>query len=104
MKQINDKDFEEVVLKNGKVVLLDAYATWCGPCKMLAPVLEQLESTTSDWLEIVKVNVDEADEIAASLQVTGIPALFIFRNGELVDKTMGYQSLEELNEFVGKYR
>lgn len=104
MKQINDKDFEEVVLKNEKVVLLDAFATWCGPCKMLVPVLEQLESATSDWLEIIKVNVDEAYGIAANLHVTGIPALFVFKNGELVDKTMGYQSLEELNEFVGKYR
>lgn len=104
MKQINDKDFEEVVLKNEKVVLLDAFATWCGPCKMLVPVLEQLESATSDWLEIIKVNVDEADEITANLHITGIPALFVFKNGELVDKTMGYQSLEELNEFVGKYR
>ena len=104
MRQITDKDFEEVVLKNEKVVLLDAFATWCGPCKMLVPVLEELESATSDWLEIVKANVDEADEIAANLQVTGIPALFVFKNGELVDKTMGYQSLEELNDFVGKYR
>ena len=104
MRQISDKDFEEVVLKNEKVVLLDAFATWCGPCKMLVPVLEELETKTSDWLEIVKANVDEADEIAANLKVTGIPALFIFKNGELVDKTMGYQSLQELSDFVGKYR
>lgn len=104
MKQITDKDFEEVVLKNEKVVLLDAFATWCGPCKMLVPVLEELESSTSEWLDIIKVNVDEADEIAAALQVTGIPALFVFKNGELVAKTMGYQTLQELNDFVGKYR
>ena len=104
MRQIADKDFGEVVLKNEKVVLLDAFATWCGPCKMLVPVLEELETTTNDWLEIIKVNVDEADEVAASLQVTGIPALFVFKNGELVGKTMGYQSLQELTDFVGKYR
>ena len=104
MRQITDKDFDEVVLKNEKVVLLDAFATWCGPCKMLVPVLEELEATTSEWLEIVKANVDETDEIAQNLQVTGIPALFVFKNGELVDKTMGYQTIEELKVFVEKYR
>lgn len=104
MRQITDKDFDEVVLKNEKVVLLDAFATWCGPCKMLVPVLEELETATSDWLEIVKANVDETDEIARNLQVTGIPALFVFKNGELVDKTMGYQTIEELKDLVEKHR
>lgn len=104
MRQIQDNEFDSVVLKNDKVVLLDAYATWCGPCKMLAPVLEELATETSDWLDIVKVNVDECEEIATLLHVTGIPALYLYKNGSLVGNTMGYQTIEELRKFVESYK
>lgn len=104
MKKILDAEFESEVLNNKKVVLLDAYATWCGPCKLLAPELEQLEKETLDWLEIIKVDVDEAEQIAFKLNVTGIPALFVFKNGELVDSTMGFKTLEQLKDFVETYK
>ena len=104
MKTITDNEFESEVLNNKKVVLLDAYATWCGPCKMLAPELEKLQTETIDWLEIVKVDVDEAEDVAVKLNISAIPALFVFKNGEMLDSTMGFKTVDQLREFVESYK
>ena len=104
MKTITDNEFGSEVLNNKKVVLLDAYATWCGPCKMLAPELEKLQTETIDWLEIVKVDVDEAEDVAVKLNISAIPALFVFKNGEMLDSTMGFKTVDQLREFVESYK
>ena len=104
MKSITDNEFGSEVLNNKKVVLLDAYATWCGPCKMLAPELEKLQTETIDWLEIVKVDVDEAEDVAVKLNISAIPALFVFKNGEMLDSTMGFKTVDQLREFVESYK
>lgn len=104
MKTILDNEFESEVIKNKKVVLLDAYATWCGPCKMLAPELEKLQTETADWLEIIKVDVDEAEDVAVKLNISAIPALFVFKNGEMIDSTMGFKTVDQLREFVESYK
>lgn len=104
MKEILDNEFESEVLKNDKVVLIDVYGSWCGPCKMLAPVLENLQKESESWLEIIKVNVDEADNIVNNLNVLSVPALFIYKDGEELDRTVGYRTLNQLKEWVEQYK
>ncbi|MDE6584825.1 MAG: thioredoxin [Anaeroplasmataceae bacterium] len=89
-------NFNEVV-KEG-TILLDFWASWCGPCRMLSPVLEQLAEEEN--LVIGKVNVDEEEELSATFQISSIPALFLLKDGKVVNKTVGYQPLEALKEFI----
>lgn len=91
---------QEVKEKNG-VVLVDFWADWCGPCKMLAPILDQvsLETTAS----ICKVNVDEAPELAGEFGIRSIPTMIIFKDGEIVDKIVGLTQKEELLEKLNSY-
>jgi len=100
MKIVNTKEFNELK-ESGKLMLVDFYADWCGPCKMLTPVLSEISSERSD-VEIVKVDVDKEATLAQSLGIMSIPSLFLFKNGEVVAKTMGYQGKDALNEFINK--
>ena len=93
----NFKDF----YKENSLCLVDFWATWCGPCRMLTPILEELNKKTG--LAIGKVNVDEEEELSSALRIQSIPALFLFKNGELVDKKVGYLPLEELESWVKSY-
>jgi thioredoxin 1 len=85
------------------VVLVDFWAPWCGPCRMVAPVLEELDQAMGDKVKIVKVNVDENPETASKFGVMSIPTLLVFKNGELVDKTVGYQPKEALAQLLEKH-
>ena len=78
------------------LVLVDFWAPWCGPCKMIAPVLEELDSEIGDKVKIVKLDVDENQETAAKFGVMSIPTLFVLKNGEVVDKVVGFQPKEAL--------
>lgn len=88
--------------ENG-LVLVDFWAAWCGPCKMIAPVLEELDTEMGDKLNIVKVDVDANQELAQKYQVMSIPALFVLKDGEVVEQTLGYQPKEALSELVSKH-
>ena len=78
------------------VVLVDFWAPWCGPCKMIAPVLEELDAEMGDKVKIVKLDVDENQETAAKFGVMSIPTLLVLKNGEVVDKVIGFQPKEAL--------
>ena len=98
LKHINNvAEFDEAI-KEGKV-LVDFFATWCGPCKMLSPVLEQLAESNPDLL-VLKIDVDEVGPLAARFGIQAIPTLILFKDGQQVDKRMGYQNLNQLSAFI----
>lgn len=99
IKEGNVANFEELVLKSKKPVLVDFWAPWCGPCKMIAPVLETLANENDDIL-IVKVNVDDNKVLAGKYQVRGIPTLVLFKEGEVDKKVSGSQGIDSLRQFV----
>lgn len=80
--------FDEL-LQGEKLVIVDFWAVWCGPCRMLSPVLDEVEAEMADQISVVKVNVDDADEVAARFRIMSIPTLLFFKNGQLVDKIVG---------------
>ncbi len=91
-----DENFEEEVLKSDKPVLVDFFAEWCGPCKMLAPIIEELAGEYEGKWKIGKCNVDEAPETAQKYGIQSIPTLFLVKDGQVVDKLMGFVSKEAL--------
>lgn len=94
----NQEEFKELLEQN-ELVFVDFYADWCGPCKMLAPVVEALAEKNPE-ITFRKVNVDENSAIASQYGIMSIPALFLFKNGEILDKTMGFQPEEALQAFI----
>ena len=77
------------LLADEKLVIVDFWATWCGPCRMLSPLLDEVEEEMADKITVVKVNVDDADEIAMRYRIMSIPTLLFFKGGQVVDKTVG---------------
>lgn len=95
MKIVTKEDTFKELIQEG-LVLVDFFANWCGPCKMLTPHLEEL----SKEYNVLKVNVDELEELAREYGIMSIPALFLFKDGELIDKKVGYQELDELKAWL----
>ncbi|MBS4208844.1 thioredoxin [Bacillus sp. FJAT-50079] len=85
------------------VVLVDFWAPWCGPCKMIAPVLEELDGELGDKAKIVKVDVDDNQETAGKYGIMSIPTLLVFKDGQQVDKTVGFQSKDQLAALLEKH-
>lgn len=102
LKKIDAKDFENEVLKNEKMIVVDFFATWCGPCQMLMPVLEEIASQT-DKFEIVEIDVDKAQQLAMQYAIEAVPTMIIFKNGMEIDRIGGYYTKEELEEELKKY-
>ena len=100
VNKVTNDTFETKVLQNTKPVLVDFYADWCGPCKMLAPVVEQVAAET-DACEVYKLNVDDASEIAARYGVMSIPTLIVFKNGEAAARSVGVQSKQSILNMLG---
>ena len=100
IKHISDSTFESDVLKAGKPVLVDYWAEWCGPCKMIAPILDEVSETYKDKLQIAKMNVDENREIPAKFGIRGIPTLMLFKDGQLAATKVGALSKAQLTAFL----
>ena len=99
MIELNDKNFKEE-LKDRKLVLVDFYATWCGPCGMQAQVLDKMQNSRALGFDIVKVNVDEAPNIAREYGVDAIPKLLIFKDNRLIKKAVGYTEEDEILKMI----
>ena len=100
MEQIQSNQFEEKVLKNEKPVLVDFFATWCGPCKMLTPILEQVATENNGEFDIVKIDVDECEDLARQFGIMSIPTLMVFKNGELVKRETGLRNKSAIFELM----
>lgn len=97
---VNSENFVSEVLESPIPVLVDFFATWCGPCRMLSPVLESVSEDYEDKVKFVKLDVDEASDIAKDYSVMSIPTLIIIKNGEEVAKTVGALGAEALEEWI----
>jgi len=100
IKHITDDSFETDVLKADKPVLVDYWAEWCGPCKMIAPILDEVSESYRDKLQIAKMNVDENRDIPAKFGIRGIPTLMLFKCGQLAATKVGALSKSQLTAFI----
>ncbi|MBF0672243.1 thioredoxin [Salinibacterium sp. dk2585] len=104
-RDVTDATFEAEVLNSDKPIMVDFWAEWCGPCRAVSPILDQIASEHSDKLEIVKLNVDDNPQTAMKYQITSIPAMKVFKGGEVVKTVIGAKpkpALEaDLAEFIG---
>lgn len=94
--KFTSENFDAEVLNSDKPVLVDFFATWCGPCKMMAPVVESLAAEYDGKVKVGKLDVDESEDIAARYGVMTIPTIFLFKNGQILNKTVGVQSKDTL--------
>ena len=100
IENINDENFEETVLKSSTPVLVDYWAEWCGPCKMITPVLEEVATEYTDRLKICKINIDDNDDTAAKYKVRAIPTLMLFKDGNVEATKTGLLSKSQLIAFL----
>lgn len=96
---VNLSNFDDEVLKSDKPVLVDFWAPWCGPCRMVVPIVEEIASEHSE-IKVVKINIDEQPELAIRFQVMSIPTLMVFKNGEITNQSLGAKSKSQILEMI----
>ena len=100
VSKVSDSDFDAEVLKSAQPVVVDFWAEWCGPCKMIAPALEELAGSMNGKVKIVKLNVDENPATASKYGIMSIPTLMIFKNGELASRQVGAAPKQKLEQWI----
>ena len=102
MSEINltKQNFKEEVIDSKEPVLVDFFATWCGPCMMLAPILKEIAEEYKGKVKVGKVNVDEQNELAEQYQISSIPTIILFKEGEVANKVIGFRTKEELRQII----
>ena len=102
VKEIDEKSFENEVINSSLLVLIDFWAEWCGPCKMIGPVLEELATELESKIKIVKVNVDENNQTAVKFSIRSIPTLMMIKDGEVQAQHIGAASKSQIKEFINQ--
>ena len=102
-KSVTDATFDQDVLKSEKTILVDFWAEWCGPCRAVSPILDQIAAEHADKIDIVKLNVDENPQTAAKYQITSIPAMKVYRGGEVVKTVIGAKPKPALEADLAAY-
>ncbi len=104
-KVFNNQNFQTEVLEssNKKLVIVDFYADWCAPCRMLAPIIEEIEKEMGDKIIIGKLNIEDNNEIASKYNIMSIPAILFFKNGEIIESLIGLQSKENIIDVIKKH-
>ncbi|MBO8129679.1 MAG: thioredoxin [Peptococcaceae bacterium] len=100
VKELNESNFEQEVIKSDKPVLVDFWAPWCGPCRSLAPIIEEIADDFQGQITVGKLNVDDNKSLTAQYGIKGIPTLLFFKNGEIVNKEVGFVAKEVLVEKI----
>ncbi len=98
VRELSESDFEAEVLQSELPVLVDFWAPWCGPCRMVGPIVEQLAAENADSVRVAKINIDDNQTLATNYQVSSIPTLMVFKGGEVVDRFVGVQPKNRLQQ------
>ncbi|MCD4728842.1 MAG: thioredoxin [Pirellulales bacterium] len=102
IKELSDRDFETEVLQSAEPVLVDFWAPWCGPCRMVAPVVEELAKENVGTLKVTKINIDDSPNTATAYGISSIPTLMIFKGGEIAERFVGVQPKKRLQEAINQ--
>lgn len=97
---ITENNFESEVMNSDKTILLDFWASWCGPCRMLSPVISEIANENKDMIKVGKVNVDEEPELATAFNVSSIPLVVVMKNGKVVNSSVGFRPKEQIEALL----